>query len=67
MREFVGPGDLPSHVAVEMHDRWITFIKGDAPWARYSPSDPQRMHFDEQSALQLADEEERSAAWSGIR
>ena len=67
VREFVGPGDLPSHVALKMHDRWITFIKGEAPWAQYSLSDPQRMHFDEESTLQLANEEARSAAWSGIR
>jgi para-nitrobenzyl esterase len=67
VKEFIGPGQLPTELAFEMHDRWIAFIHGHAPWEAYRPEAPNRMHFAEASSVREADESARLKAWEGVR
>ena len=65
---FIGPGDLPQHVADEMHQAWTQFIKtGDPGWSRYETDNRYNMRFDEHSELVSDPDAGKRHAWKGIR
>ncbi len=65
---FVGPGDLPTAVAEEMHAAWIRFIRdGEPGWDRYTSGERLTYRFDESSELLADPDAEERQAWEGVR
>ena len=65
---FIGPGELPQHVADVMHQAWCDFINnGDPGWPRYTEATRTTMHFNETSTTRDDPQQEEREAWTGIR
>ena len=65
---FIGPGDLPQHLADVMHNHWALFIKeGNPGWEQYSESSRKTMVFDDESRVIEDPNGIVRQAWTDIR
>ncbi len=65
---FIGPGEVPQHVADNMHAAWTRFIKdGNPGWKTYSLDTRSTMVFDDTSVSVDDPAGEERQAWEGIR
>ena len=65
---FIGPGDLPQHLADAMHNHWASFIKeGNPGWEHYSENYRKTMVFDDESRVIDDPNGIVREAWTDIR
>jgi para-nitrobenzyl esterase len=65
---FIGEGELPQHVADQMHGAWVRFIRvGDPDWPRYDLDSRKNMVFDDESVVVGNPDAGRLEAWEGLR
>jgi para-nitrobenzyl esterase len=64
---FIGPGEVPQGLADEMHQVWISFIRGQSPaWPSYTPEARAVQHFDEVSSVIAHEDLPSLSVWSDI-
>jgi len=64
---FIGPGELPQDLADEMHQVWISFVRGQCPaWPSYTPKARAVQHFDEVSAVIAHEDLPILSVWADI-
>lgn len=65
---FLGPGDVPQHVADVMHRAWTNFVRDlDPGWAAFDTKDRLTMCFNEESGVEADPDAEERLAWEGVR
>ena len=71
---FIGEGELPTSVAMAMHDAWISFIRNGFPstpalgeWPTYTTSNRAVMEINNKCGLLIDPQNEERSLWDGVR
>ncbi len=65
---FLGEGDLPQALALEMHAAWTGFVREGRPgWEPWKPEDRVNMIFDTRSGIRADPDSSIRSVWDGVR